>query len=73
MDESDSDSDDYEILVHQRPMVQNTSSSVVDDETESLDVHQEVLLHSESYWDAYDIDVQELDYVHEDEKQEMPF
>ncbi|CAC5395708.1 unnamed protein product [Mytilus coruscus] len=72
MEESDSDSDDYEIFEHQRPMVHNTESSVEDDETESLDGHQEILLPPESDGDAHDIDVQELDSVHEDDEQEMP-
>ncbi|CAC5394057.1 unnamed protein product [Mytilus coruscus] len=70
--DSDSDSDDYEIFEHQRPMVHNTPSSVEDDETESLDGHQEILLPPESDGDAHDIDVQELDSVHEDDEQEMP-
>ncbi|VDH90823.1 Hypothetical predicted protein [Mytilus galloprovincialis] len=74
MEDTDIESDDdYEIFVHQRPMVDNTSSSVDDDETDSLDDHEEEVLHTpESDGDAHDIDieVQELDSLHEDEEQE---
>ncbi|XP_063401830.1 uncharacterized protein LOC134686072 [Mytilus trossulus] len=74
MEDTDIESDDdYEIFVHQRPMVDNTSSSVGDDETDSLDDHEEEVLHTpESDGDAHDIDieVQELDSLHEDEEQE---
>ncbi|CAC5355579.1 G2H3 [Mytilus coruscus] len=39
---------------------------------QSLDGHQKVLLPPESDGDAHDIDVQELDSVHEDDEQQMP-